>query len=173
MRFIGNSNGNWGGKVDCEIERAARFYYLIKNSFGSGITTGWGFSRVKPVRSLWRPDLIVEVKKRLESVYIENRSFENLIRVYDSPDTLFYLDPPYWEVGDRLYLCRFKEADHIRLREVVNGIRGKWIMSYNDHPRIRKLYNGFKIQTTKRVRYSLNNQNGRLRHKTEILIKNF
>ncbi|MFR8755580.1 MAG: DNA adenine methylase [Clostridium sp.] len=33
--------------------------------------------------------------KRLQSVVIENKDFENLIRVYDRPGALFYLDPPY------------------------------------------------------------------------------
>lgn len=57
--------------------------------------------------------------------------------------SLFYLDPPYHttegyyqNVGEN----GFTEADHFRLRDMLLGIEGKFLLSYNDDRFIRELY---------------------------------
>ncbi len=53
-----------------------------------------------------------------------------------------YLDPPYWQVGEGLYLHSFNGEAHNRLHKALLG-RKNWILSYNNVPEIRKLYQGF------------------------------
>nr|WP_272908893.1 DNA adenine methylase [Nitrospina gracilis] len=108
----------------------------------------------------------------MDRVYIDNRSFEKVIALYDSPETLFYLDPPYWTPGERFYQHDFSEADHRRLREVLGDVKGRFVLSYNDCTAIRKLYKGFKIKSTQEVHYSLNNRRDAPRRAREILISN-
>lgn len=59
-------------------------------------------------------------------------------------DRLVYLDPPYVTAGRALYMNFYKEADHEKVREAVNGLRMKWIVSYDDVPLSRRLYSGYR-----------------------------
>ena len=83
-------------------------------------------------------------------VVIENKDFEKLIGQYDRPVSFFYCDPPYFEtesyyknVGED----GFTEKDHIRLRDALLQIGGKFLLSYNDCEFIRSLYDAPGIQT--------------------------
>ena len=57
---------------------------------------------------------------------------------------LFYLDPPYW--GRKLYRHNFGEADFEKLAGQLKNIRGKFILSLNDIPEVRKLFGDFHIR---------------------------
>lgn len=100
---------------------------------------------------------MASITERLATTYIENSDFRKLIPAWDSPDALFYLDPPYL-LEEKLYAFDFKESDHFDLREVIENIKGKVILSYNDSRQARKLYKGFKISSTKQVHYCMNNK---------------
>ena len=148
MKYLLNSreifgcfkNQEFSGLTD--IQKAARFLYLIKASYGSK----FGTYGARP-RNIGRSDVFKTktVQKRLESVVIENKSFEALIKQYDSPDTLFYCDPPYYgsekyyDTGDFV----FNESQHIALNRILSGIKGRFVLSYNDCPFIRELYGEF------------------------------
>ena len=91
-------------------------------------------------------------KERLKSVIIENRDFEDLIKTYDRDSALFYVDPPY--VASECYYNRnytkFNKDDHIRLNAVLKGIKGRFILSYNDCDFIRNLYKDYNIKCVSR-----------------------
>ena len=78
--------------------------------------------------------------RRLQKVVIENRDFEKLIRQYDRPVSFFYCDPPYFATEDYYKDVGFTEKDHIRLRDTLLGCSGKFLVSYNDCPEIRDLW---------------------------------
>ncbi len=60
---------------------------------------------------------------------------------------LVYLDPPYWQVGEGLYLHSFDDAAHLRLHKALSegqkNWRQHWLLSYNNVPFIRELYREF------------------------------
>lgn len=58
--------------------------------------------------------------------------------------TLFYLDPPYYRKADRLYDNHYKPADHASLAEAIGKLDRPWVVSYDDQPEIRALYQGFR-----------------------------
>ena len=62
------------------------------------------------------------------------------VRRYDSPSTLFYLDPPYWHCEDYYGKGLFERADFDRLNAVLSAIKGRFILSINDVPEIRRLF---------------------------------
>jgi len=85
--------------------------------------------------------------------------FENLIDKCD----FHYLDPPYWEKGNELYRFSFSDADHHRLYSSLLTHKN-WVLSYNNHQNVRKLYNKFPIVTCD------TSGNGGNKPKTELLI---
>ena len=101
---------------------------------------------------------------------IENVDFEQLLKTYDRPDALFYLDPPYYE-AEKYYPDRFQPEDHARLRQALGRLRGRFIVSYNDCPKIRELYQDYKIiEVSRQDNLTAKGQSRRCR---ELIIKNF
>ena len=135
----------FAGQAETDIQRAARYLYLIKESFGSDVRTF--ATSPRPLEHML--DRLPEVAKRLSRVVIENVDFGQLLSTYDRSDALFYLDPPY-HGSEKVYQTAFSEDDHHRLREALGKVRGKWILSYNDDSFIRGLYDGFRIEGVSR-----------------------
>lgn len=118
-----------------DIQRAARFFYAVKISFGCDNRT-YATSSKQIDNAV---EYMTKVQERLRGVNIENKDFADLIKVYDRPTALFYLDPPYVDT-EKYYDSPFCAQDHQRLREVLGHIKGRFILSYNDHPLVRELY---------------------------------
>ena len=151
-----------------DIQRAARFYILIKESFGSDIRT-FG---VRPKDMTNAIEYISEVSKRLRMVVIENQDFERILKTYDKKDALFYLDPPYYET-EKYYSDRFMPEDHVRLKEALGKIKGKFLLSYNDCEYIRELYDGYSIMEVERTHNLVQGKGKEKPRYKEMLIKNF
>ncbi len=151
-----------------DIQKAARYLCIIKYSFGnykkSFATNGSGKDISKTILFLQ------EVQERLKHVVIENKDFENLIKVYDRPKALFYLDPPYVNT-EKYYDGEFNMNDHIRLNNALKNIKGNFILSYNDCDFIRELYKDFKVESVMRNNNLSNKLENRLYK--EVLIKNY
>lgn len=163
-QFFDELNRNTRGLTD--IQRAARFFCIIKESFGADCRS-FG---VRPRDMQKTIDYLKEVSDRLNRVVIENQDFERLIKTYDRPDALFYLDPPYYE-AEKYYPDRFNPEDHERLRDCLCNIKGKFLLSYNDCQQIRDLYEGYTVIEVDRAD-NLVNKNESRRYK-ELIIKNF
>lgn len=72
---------------------------------------------------------------------VRNSDFGEIIKEFDQPGAVMYLDPPYYEVGNRLYDQGMSHDDHVRLARLVKGVKHAFVvLSYGDHPRIRDLY---------------------------------
>ena len=140
-----------------DIERAARFLYLQNQAFGGKVTgQSFGVSIDRPARFdfVKLNDRIRAVGERLASVTIERQDFETFIKRYDTKDTLFYLDPPYWGNETDYGKGVFTRADFERLRDCLMGIKGRFILSLNDTPQVRELFKNFTIEQTD-VTYSI------------------
>lgn len=149
-----------------DIQRASRFYCLIKMSFGTDLRS-FGVRSRNMQKTI---EYLQEVSKRLNKVVIENVDFERLIKTYDRPGALFYLDPPYYE-AEKYYPDRFQPEDHARLKNVLSSIKGKFVLSYNDCTEIRELYKEFIMIEVERQDNLVTKSNSR-RYK-ELIIKNF
>lgn len=149
-----------------DIQRAARFYILIKCSFGTDLHSFGARKRdmEKAVRYL------EDVSHRLRDVVVEHMDFERLLKVYDRPDALFYLDPPYFGV-EEYYKAGFGTEEHERLHDALHRIKGKFILSYNDCDEARELYKDFNIIETDR-HDNLAAGVSRRRYR-ELIIKNY
>ncbi len=151
-----------------DIQKAARFYILIKESFGSDIKT-FG---VRPKNMANAIEYIYEVSKRLRMVVIENRDFDRILKIYDKKNALFYLDPPYYET-EKYYSDKFMPQDHVRLKEALEKIKGKFLLSYNDCEYIRELYDGYSIVEVDRTHNLMQGKEKEKPRYKELLIKNY
>lgn len=140
----------------CEdpVEQARRFLVRSWLSIG-GPTTQWrsGFRfRREKTRSLlerWNalPEIILSTAERLKRVIIEQADYRRILKRYDSPETLFYCDPPYhpdtrsqWGRFQKAYRFEFSEDDHRALAEALHAVRGMVVLSGYAHPLYERLY---------------------------------
>jgi len=86
-----------------DIQRAVRFYYLLKMGYAARIRNP-SFSIAptsKPRLNLLRiEEELSAVHLRLSRVFIENRSYADVIKRFDRQETFFYVDPPYYGYED-------------------------------------------------------------------------
>ena len=153
-----------------DYDRAAKFYYLIQFSYGHKTDQYC----CRPV-AMWKKfPLIERAAARLQSVAIENRDFESLIKLYDRPDSFFYCDPPYYATEDFYKDVDFTREDHIRLRNTLLECEGKYLVSYNDCPEIREIWDvpGIYIESVTRLNnLALRYESGAEYH--EVFISNY
>lgn len=149
-----------------DIQRAAKFYILIKESYGADLSS-FG---IRPKNMENAINYILTISKRLNTVVIENQDFECILKTYDRENALFYLDPPYYKT-EKYYQNRFEANDHVRLRNALEKVNGKFILSYNDCEYIRELYRGYNITEVERM-HNLVREKEKPRYK-ELIIKNY
>jgi DNA adenine methylase len=156
-----------------DLERAARFLYLQRTAFGGkvvgrsfGVSTSAGgrfdVAKLGP--------MLEAVHERLSGVVIECLPWPELLRRYDRPETLFYLDPPYWgceeDYGDGV----FSQADFEALADALGQLQGPWVLSLNDVPAVRRVFGRFAIEAVETT-YSISGPAGAGRGKVgEVLI---
>jgi DNA adenine methylase len=130
-----------------DIQRAARFYYLQKLAFG-GKATGQNFGADPagpPRLNLLRMEEdLSQAHLRLASVTIEQLPWETCIDRYDRPEALFFLDPPYWKVTG--YGVPFGMPDYGAMADRIRSLKGRAILTINDHPDMRKVFKGLRCQ---------------------------
>lgn len=142
-----------------DLERAARFLYLQRLAFG-GKVQGRNFGMQVGAHARFDvtrlASMLEGVHERLCGVVIERMPFDRFISQYDRPDTLFYLDPPYWGCEGDYGPGVFERADFERLAGQLASIKGRFILSLNDTPEVRALFARFAIERVE-VSYSVNN----------------
>jgi DNA adenine methylase len=157
-----------------DIQRAVRFYYLLKLGYAARIKAP-SFSIAttsKPRLNLLRiEEELSAVHLRLARVYIENRSYAEIFARFDKPDTFFYVDPPYYGCEDYYGDGIFSRGDFERLRDILAGLSGRFVLSINDVDHIRDLFSGFHIEVVE-TSYSASGANKK-KHVNELLIMNY
>lgn len=121
-----------------QIELAWAFFYSINNSFANKLNGGWMTSKLSSnnaqthyVRSL----KLTDVRERFKLVYIDNRDAVKFIEKWDSPETCFYVDPPYPDTAQGHY-SGYTQQDFEHLLATLNGIQGKFVLSCYDNPAV-------------------------------------
>ncbi|MDL2172061.1 DNA adenine methylase [Asaia sp. HumB] len=131
-----------------DLHRAARFLYLQKTAFGGKVRRpGFGVS-LGPARFDVQTlgSTLEDVHQRLSRVVIECLPYREVLTRYDRPETLFYLDPPYWGC-EHDYGAPFARSDFEALATILAGLKGRFILSLNDRPEVRETFAAFKIES--------------------------
>lgn len=150
-----------------DVKRAAAFFKLIRYSYGSGCTS----YSCQPFDVRRAFHLIWEASCRLANTVVENKDFEALIRQYDRDNAFFYCDPPYYQTEGH-YEVEFRKEDHVRLRDTLSQIEGKFLVSYNDCEYIRELYEGYQIESVTRLNNLAQRYDGGCEY-PEVLISSY
>lgn len=125
-----------------DLQRAARFLYLQRLAFGGkvvGRNFGMDANRARFDLNKLGP-MLEDLHERLAGVIIERLPFDAFIARYDAADTLFFLDPPYWDCEDDYGKDAFSKADFGVLRDRLEGLKGRFILTINDRPEVRELF---------------------------------
>ncbi|MCJ9430752.1 DNA adenine methylase [Kordiimonas marina] len=137
-----------------DLERAARFLYLQRTAFGGQRTNqAFGVETKRPGRFnvIKLGPLLEDLHERLAGVIIENLDYSAFIKRYDREATLFYLDPPYYGVEDYYGRELFSREDFEKLATQLATIKGKFILSLNDTPEVRHIFQAFAIEEVSTV----------------------
>lgn len=157
-----------GGLTD--IQRAARYYYLQRHSFSGRVknrTFGPGPLKRPRINLLRIEEELSEVHLRLARVNIENLPYQRFLKLYDRPNVFYYLDPPYYKAPYYNYNMELK--DYQEMTEILAGLKGKFILSINDHPEMREVFKAFKMRQVS-LNYTVNKNKGKVGK--ELLIYN-
>lgn len=177
LSFMIHSRKDFNDYIDqpglTDIQRAARYWFRLRTTFGGQGSCGkrnfaFGTTRKAMARQAGL-EVIAEAHQRLDGVFVENDDFEIIIKRYDRPYTLFFCDPPYWDVQAG-YGRPFEWADHQRLEAALRKIKGKFILTINDHKDIRELFKGLCCRRVKTIYTVCKSET---QHVTELVIANF
>jgi len=129
-----------------DVQRAARFFYLQHQAFGGKVDgQTWGTATTMPPVNLLRiEEQLSAAHLRLTNTYIERLHWRECMQRYDRPHSFFYLDPPYWETEG--YGVPFPFSEYLSMAETMRSLKGKAMLSINDHPQIREAFAGFHME---------------------------
>ena len=158
-------------KFKSNVDRLYRNLYLSINSFAGNRK---GYIGEKNQKKLQNTDVGKKYKTTKwkdflndNNVKIYNKDFCDLIKQFDSPDTLFYLDPPYSKSKSDYDLGGL---DFNEVYDCLENIKGKFILSYDKSDEIKKKFKKYKFKTIETV-YELSGK--RQEGIKEYLITNF
>ena len=127
-----------------EVERAYRWFVVARMSFSGRFAQSWSVVVAHSCRGMagscakWLSaiQMLPLIHERFMRVQIENADFRNVLKRYDTPDTLFYCDPPYVPDTRRngSYRHELTLDDHRELVEILLSLKGKVLLSGYAHP---------------------------------------
>lgn len=156
---------------DPELLDALMFLILMKCSF-SATGKSWACKGINAETAI---RLINEASRAFQYLAVDNRDCIDIIRLHDSPTTIFYCDPPYY-MAEKCYsgVPLFGDAKHRALHDVLLECKGKVILSYNECDFIDQLYCEdiwYKMRITRPHSMVLHNEAGATYD--EFIIANF
>ncbi len=152
-----------------EVERAARWWYMVTSSFGA---QGRNFGRAVKGKVQQGPKLKTNLKLfpechlRLSNVQIENQDWRQILNDFDNKDAVFYLDPPYRLANRGQYECEMSDSDHRELLERIQKLEGFVAISgyddsmYNEYRWSRKFQWKAYVTATAQAETGTNNLAG-------------
>ncbi len=141
------------------VKRAFATFYVQTFSFGGtyfgsfSISTIRGRDRVQAYRR--RADRLDAYAESFRDATVEALDYRELLRRYDSPETLFYCDPPYLCSRKTFYREDLPKVDHCELVETILNVSGNVVLSCYAHDVYAPLANAdwerFDFKTTSSV----------------------
>lgn len=135
--------------VENPINRAV-WYYCINKFCMNGLVrrnlsgkTNSSWCKTVKGRGILTEAWAKAVYLRIADVSYEEGSWERLLTPYE--DTFTCADPPYHDVQTLYAGVKFREEDQRALKEGLDWLKGKWLLTINDHPFIRELYEGYEM----------------------------
>ena len=160
------------GNVGIEAKTLADLLKLNRNSFSNNKKDYCHKDGVKGFKILSR---MKALKERLQGTKVESMDIIQLIEKYDSPQTFFYLDPPYPEEWAETKATPYSMDDFKALMKKLEGIKGKYMLSINDSKAVREIVEG-DHRTIKKLKFRRTfriGQESRKDSEYELLVANY
>jgi len=164
------------GRVEADdVKKAAALWYHIGAAINGSVGSGFYCSIAKEKSALAnKKELLLrgEIAERLKGVVIDNRDALRIIEIYDTSDTFFYIDPPYFN-SDMGHYKGYTEADFVALLDKLEAIKGKFLLSSYPYSGLNR--DGFRqLKLNKNISAStITGGGGRKKTKTECLTYNY
>jgi len=163
-----------------EFERAVRFFVLNRITFSGTVDSG-GYSE-QAFKKRFTISSIERMKKMssllTDDVIITNYDYEKVIfKNADDNHVFIFLDPPYFKSRkSRLYGKNghlHQTFDHERFAKNMKKCKYKWLITYDDSPEIRELFDFANIKEYS-LQYGMNNYKQKKAEKgKELFIFNY
>lgn len=139
-----------------DIQRAARLFYLQQLAFGGKVAgQNFGTATTAPIVNLLRiEESLSAAHLRLAGVTIEHLQWHDCVTRYDRAHTLHYLDPPYWQTEG--YGLPWSFDHYEKMANFARTAKGRVMISINDHPEIRRVFDGLHLERTE-LTYTVGN----------------
>ncbi|MBI2069442.1 MAG: DNA adenine methylase [Elusimicrobia bacterium] len=151
-------------KPDSDRDRFYKSFYLTRSSYGK--QRGGSFNPANAGVRIDFPANIERAQARLKNVAVSNKDYREILKEHDSPETFFYMDPPY-PGKFNLFDFGFKEEEFLK---AVKGLKAHWIISYPVEN--AEVFKGFNVYRVKR-RNQMKGPGGNQEWVTELLVSNF
>src|SRR5258706_4920483 len=152
----------WRSPSDGDATALGFATYFLNRTNRSGIIEGagpiGGYAQAGP----WKIDVRLVKSKQIANIIALSR-YRDQIAIYNSDamdfmkslssqeNGLWYLDPPYYVKGWKLYKNYYKHDDHLEIARTMEARRDRtWVVSYDDTPGVRQMYSSFR-----RIAYNL------------------
>jgi DNA adenine methylase len=158
------------------VKRAWAVWMLANQSFGAIMDGGYGYDVTgqTSVKIRVKRDTFTEqLAMRLQNVQIECCDALKIIRSRDTPETFFYLDPPYPDT-DQGHYDGYSSEDFRALLETVSKIEGKFLLSSFRHDALAEYTGKYKWpQFEVRMKKPMTEQTGHSLEKIEVFTANY
>lgn len=163
-----------------ETELAKACIFLNRTSFSGVLTNPAGPIGGREQKSDYRIDCrfnrkaiakkIIRIASLKDKVIVRNGHWKEIIKYAEDwsknnieyKKTFIYLDPPFYLKGESLYRCYFDYRQHEELANELEKLTCSWILSYDNVPQVRKLYENFKNIVHIDMPYSINSHAKRI-----------
>lgn len=126
------------------VEQAWALYTRVFMAYGyDASSTGW---RTEKEGERLEPSILPTTVQRINSVYLECDDALAVIKRWDTPDTLFYCDPPYPNTNQGQYKG-YTQADFEELVDTLDGIQGSFLLSCYPNEAVPKDWEVFSFNT--------------------------
>ena len=164
-----------------DYEVAAKYAYVLTQVFSGSKPETSSFidlkGNYKSKFITFRDKLIKSdwVDHFLRITDVENMDFADVINKYDSKSTYIYLDPPYWKTENYYNNHDFDREDHERLANVLNGVQGKFSLSYYDFELLHQWFpeNQYRWERKEFAKAAAAKKNVKQNMAEELLILNY
>ena len=161
-----------------ELNSIAANYYIINKTCMNGIIRfnkkgicNSSYGGTVKGRGFLTEEWFNKIEERLKDVEIRNWDYTKALET--AKDSSFtFLDPPYYKVFTSYSSFKFSEDDHIKLRDNLNNLSGKWLMTINYHEDILTMYKDYNIMDNY-IFWSCSNTSAGRGLKRELIIKNY
>lgn len=132
----------WEGSAPLDpVERAVRAWYIYMSAFQGQKNSGWAYARTVNHAKAFRRKIesLHKIYDRIKDCYIEHNDFRACFSSWDTPNTFFFLDPPYRKVHQANGIA-LTDEDYEDLATCCSSMQGKFLLTVGVDSFIRKVF---------------------------------